>query len=548
MNSLTVDEVKLNVLLVCYNQEMYIEDCVNSILAQETDFKFNVVVADDFSNDNTLDIIKKIASSAEIEFIFLESEENLGIHKNYNRAFKACNAEFIATLEGDDFWTTPLRLQKHVDFLKNHRECVMSANRRLQFNFEKSAYEIAVPDAVFNKYRVFNDSVTESFLLVTARDMIVSRFSGNYSCLVFRKKTIDALPENHFIINGFNELHLCVFICGGIAGKGGLMGYIGDFMTLRTMHTSSITGRRREDHVLKSAINGCDIGNSITKYKFDESFSEIKKHYKDRLTAIEKKANTWINAVTEYLLLRKDDFQYAIWGAYQEESAMFYDEITVRFPKAVLEKAINTIHVSNSKSFLNTEIITPDKIAELPLDTIIFVTDINAYNTAKSLLEEADRPFIFLKEKNTEAYNIEFIPIKYNRKLIFKEGSSDLNYLAGGFDYPETEHIWTNQETAVIQLPKSINKSDLTFTIYGNKLTSSQTVDIIINKNLYEKQEFLENKAEYIIKADNLKEKNIIIKLITSELYSPKELGMGEDTRTLGFALRSIGLYECDSK
>ena len=118
--------MKLNIILITYNQQNYIRQTVESILMQTTDFDFNIVVADDCSPDSTLDIIKEYVEESKIEFVFLKNEKNLGYTENYKRAFAACNAEYIAIMEGDDYWTSPLHLQKHVDFLDLHKEYSMS--------------------------------------------------------------------------------------------------------------------------------------------------------------------------------------------------------------------------------------------------------------------------------------------------------------------------------------------------------------------------------------------------------------------------------------
>ncbi len=73
--------MKLNVLLVCYNASEFIEECVNSILMQKTDFDFNVIVADDCSTDDTLEKIKRLDESSAVEFVYLETVGGQCRHK-----------------------------------------------------------------------------------------------------------------------------------------------------------------------------------------------------------------------------------------------------------------------------------------------------------------------------------------------------------------------------------------------------------------------------------------------------------------------------------
>jgi len=133
------------------------------------------------------------------------------------------------------------------------------------------------------------------------------------------------------------------------------------------------------------------------------------------------------------------------------------------------------------------------------------------------------------------------LPVDCIQELLFKQGSFAINYLGKGFSDPEGNLIWTNQETAEIDIPIHIIKNDLKLAIKGYKLTPLQTVKILINNRVYGKIENYD--SEFIIKADELLEQKYLnIRLIISKPYSPKELGIGDDTRKLGFALIAISL------
>lgn len=143
---------KCSILLVTYNHENYIIQAIESILEQKTTFGFEIVVADDCSNDNTLSIIQQYAQEYPGKFRILEKESNLGITLNYKRGFAACKGEYIAILEGDDFWTDPLKIQKHVDFLESNKACVMTFNQFVVHDMKKKDImcNLGIGIAVFN--------------------------------------------------------------------------------------------------------------------------------------------------------------------------------------------------------------------------------------------------------------------------------------------------------------------------------------------------------------------------------------------------------------
>lgn len=111
----------VSVSLICYNQEKYIEECLNSIITQKTSFPFEIIVGDDCSTDNTLSIINKIAKDHE-NIVVLKRAKNLGLQRNIVDVISHCSGKYIALLEGDDFWIDENKLQKQYEVLENNIE------------------------------------------------------------------------------------------------------------------------------------------------------------------------------------------------------------------------------------------------------------------------------------------------------------------------------------------------------------------------------------------------------------------------------------------
>ncbi len=113
--------MKLSVFVVTYNQEKYIRQCLDSILMQEVDFDYEVVIGEDHGTDGTRSICEEYAEKYP-QVRLLPLTENLGVAGNWRRVLSECRGEYVAMCEGDDFWLDPKRLQKQVDFLDSDIE------------------------------------------------------------------------------------------------------------------------------------------------------------------------------------------------------------------------------------------------------------------------------------------------------------------------------------------------------------------------------------------------------------------------------------------
>lgn len=118
------DCILVSVDVITYNHEAYIEECLNSILAQKTNFKFEILIHDDASTDNTANIIRRyqkkypqiIKPILQKENQYKKNITTTSEHFNFPRAL----GKYIAMCEGDDFWTDPYKLQKQIDILESH--------------------------------------------------------------------------------------------------------------------------------------------------------------------------------------------------------------------------------------------------------------------------------------------------------------------------------------------------------------------------------------------------------------------------------------------
>ncbi|WP_310587752.1 glycosyltransferase family 2 protein [Dyadobacter sp. CY312] len=111
--------MKVSVCVVTYNHEKFVPKMLDSLLMQETTFPYEIIVGDDCSKDNTVSILKEYQSRFPDKIRLLLQSKNLGLNGKYNalNTFANAKGEYIAQFDGDDYLTSPHKLQKQVEML-----------------------------------------------------------------------------------------------------------------------------------------------------------------------------------------------------------------------------------------------------------------------------------------------------------------------------------------------------------------------------------------------------------------------------------------------
>lgn len=114
--------VKLTVIVLTYNHERFISKAITSILDQQVDFDYQIVVADDGSKDKTVTYIQDISNQNPGKIVLLQKQSNNGIKNNILSLLSVIKGKYIANLDGDDYWSDPNKLQKQIQFLDSNPE------------------------------------------------------------------------------------------------------------------------------------------------------------------------------------------------------------------------------------------------------------------------------------------------------------------------------------------------------------------------------------------------------------------------------------------
>jgi glycosyltransferase involved in cell wall biosynthesis len=115
----------VSVYVATYQHVDFIEASIQSILIQQTNFPFELIIGEDFSTDGTREIVFNYAASFPEKIRVITADFNVKQSANHIRAIRACRGTYIALCDGDDAWNDALKLQKQVDFLEQNPEYSM---------------------------------------------------------------------------------------------------------------------------------------------------------------------------------------------------------------------------------------------------------------------------------------------------------------------------------------------------------------------------------------------------------------------------------------
>lgn len=173
------NNIKVSVLVLTYNQEKYVDDALQSVLHQRTDFSYEVVVGDDCSKDGTVKRLESWQKKYPEKVRILKSDKNQGLLPNFIRTFNSCKGQYVAICEGDDYWIDKEKLQRQADILDNNPQYNTCIHRVVNY------YEDTNEKSLSNgNQKAINNIV----------DLAKSNFITNVSAM-FRAKLVNNLPD-----------------------------------------------------------------------------------------------------------------------------------------------------------------------------------------------------------------------------------------------------------------------------------------------------------------------------------------------------------------
>ena len=147
MNLLNMPTV--SVWITTYNHEQFIAKAIESVLMQNTNFDFEIIIGEDCSKDKTREIVVSYKNKYPGKIRLFLPEKNLGCNEMFYATYPLCAGKYIAWLDGDDYWIDPYKLQKQFDF--------MELNKNISFCFHKVIVVNTVENSIQDSLDPYRD-------------------------------------------------------------------------------------------------------------------------------------------------------------------------------------------------------------------------------------------------------------------------------------------------------------------------------------------------------------------------------------------------------
>ncbi|GEM_PF-2450208 len=232
------DIIRISVVIVCYQQEAFITEAIESVLKQQGQFWLEIIVSDDGSTDATPTILAEYAEKYPTLIRNLSQKKNMGISKNYKRCFAAARGQYIAVLEGDDFWLSQDKLSRQSLFLENYPESSMVFNAILTQDEQGNRARIDRQQKIFHNR-------------LSGYDLIADRYLNpiiNLSSCMFRTQIMQQLPDALYT-GRLSEIPLAFYL-----EQLGTIGFIARTDSVYRIHSRGVWQGKTEEERFREGL------------------------------------------------------------------------------------------------------------------------------------------------------------------------------------------------------------------------------------------------------------------------------------------------------
>ncbi len=112
------------IVMTNYNKAQYIGQAIDSVLRQDTHYKYLLIIVDDKSVDGSIDIIAMYEQKYPDKILSVFLKENVGCYKAQLSVYQYMKTKFFTVLDADDYWISEKVLDEALNFLYKNSEFV----------------------------------------------------------------------------------------------------------------------------------------------------------------------------------------------------------------------------------------------------------------------------------------------------------------------------------------------------------------------------------------------------------------------------------------
>lgn len=165
------NEIQVSICLVTYNQEKYIAECLESLIAQDTELNYEIIVGEDCSTDSTRAIVQRYVSKYPDLIIPIFYEQNVGPVENIKQVYKRARGKYIAHMDGDDL-ALPKKLQKQFETLEANPDCAICVHNMKAIDANGESIKLAYPVFQEEKYTLLDLYLINPFFVHSSKMFI----------------------------------------------------------------------------------------------------------------------------------------------------------------------------------------------------------------------------------------------------------------------------------------------------------------------------------------------------------------------------------------
>lgn len=241
---LHTDAPVVSVAVFTYNQEQTIAQTLESILAQDFNLPFEIVIGEDASTDNTLQICHDYQQRYPEKIKLLQHKQNLGAIQNFKTVISAVQGKYTAFCAGDDYWSHTGKLRMQYNFLASHPDYTM-AHTRFQL--------LEVETGEISDINLPNDWHPEDHSQLLLR----GNFIGALTVMI-RTEVLTQAAEEGLFDQGFLMEDYPLWLYATEKGK---LGYINEFTAIWRKNVESLSNSRNLGKQLAFELSILEIRN-----------------------------------------------------------------------------------------------------------------------------------------------------------------------------------------------------------------------------------------------------------------------------------------------